>query len=73
VDSIRAAFRAQARELGDPGPALAAPIRDLIRRQYEAFREVLTPDQQQRFDKNRTPAAAPPATQSATKPDTTKK
>ncbi len=73
VDSIRAAFRAEARELGDPGPALAAPIRDLIRRQYAAFREVLTPDQQERFDKNRTPSAAPPATQSATKPDTTKK
>jgi hypothetical protein len=73
VDSIRAGFRAQARELGDPGPALAAPIRDLIRRQYDAFREVLTPDHQERFDKNRTPSTVSPATQSATKPDSTKK
>jgi hypothetical protein len=73
VDSIRAAFRAQARELGDPGTALAAPIRDLIRRQYEAFREVLTPEHQERFDKNRTPPTGPPTTQSAAKPDTAKK
>jgi hypothetical protein len=70
VDSIRVAFRAQARELGDPGRALAAPIRDLIRRQYDAFREVLTPEHQARFDRNRTPATAPPATQATTKPAT---
>jgi hypothetical protein len=65
VDSIRAAYRSQARDLGDPGPALAAPIRDLIRRQYEAFRDVLTPDQQSRFDRNRTPATVPPGTRPA--------
>ena len=73
VDSIRAAYRAQARELGDPARSLAAPIRDLIRRQYDAFREALTPEHQERFDKNRMPSTAPAATQSATKPDSTKK
>ncbi len=73
VDSIRAAYRAEARELGDPGRTLAAPIRDLIRRQYDAFREVLTPEHQERFDKNRTTSGAPPSTQPAAKPDTTTK
>jgi hypothetical protein len=68
VDSIRTAYRSQARDLGDPGPTLAAPIRDLIRREYDAFREVLTPDQQPRFDRNRTPAAAPPPNQPASQP-----
>jgi hypothetical protein len=74
IDSIRTAYRSQARDLGDPGPALAAPIRDLIRRQYEAFRDVLTPDQQVRFDKNRTPSAAPPPppNQQASQPAPTK-
>jgi hypothetical protein len=52
---------------------LAAPIRDLIRRQYDAFREVLTPEHQERFDKNRTTSGAPPSTQPAAKPDTTTK
>jgi hypothetical protein len=74
VDSIRAAYRTQARELGDPVRSLAAPIRDLIRRQYDAFREVLTPEHQERYDKNRTAPVTPPAAQSTgTKPDTTKK
>ncbi len=67
IDSIRAAYRSQARELGDPGPALAAPLRDLIRRQNDAFRDVLTPDQQARFDRNRTPAAATPGNQQGSK------
>lgn len=56
VDSIRASYRAQARDLGDPLPATAAPLRDLIRREYNAIRAVLTPDQQAAFDKNRGPA-----------------
>jgi hypothetical protein len=73
VDSIRSAYRAEARELGDPVRSLAAPIRDLIRRQYDAFREVLTPEHQEHYDKNRMPATTPAPGQSATKPDTTKK
>jgi len=67
IDSIRAAYRSQARDLGDPGPALVAPIRDLIRRQNDAIRDVLTPDQQARFDRNRTPAAATPGNQQGSK------
>jgi hypothetical protein len=55
IDSIRAAFHAQARDLGDPSPATAAPLRDLIRRQYDAIRAVLTPEQRAIFDRNRNP------------------
>jgi hypothetical protein len=62
VDSIKSSYRAEARDLGDPVPATAAPLRDIIRRQYDAIRAVLTPDQQAIFDHNRTSAPAPTPT-----------
>ena len=72
VDSIRTAYRAQARDLGDPGRGLMAPLRDLIRRQYDAIRAVLTPDQQVAFDKNRAAGAAPTTTRPAQSSTSTK-
>lgn len=65
VDSIRTSYRAQARDLGDPVGTMAAPIRDLIRRQYDAIRDVLTPDQQVKFDKNRVPSTGTPTPKTA--------
>lgn len=59
VDSIRAAFLAEARVLGEPRRTLVAPLRDLLRRQYDAIRDVLTPDQQAVFDRNRGPQLGP--------------
>jgi Spy/CpxP family protein refolding chaperone len=56
VDSIQKAFRAQMPPMTQgtpPDSATRAKGREVMQKEYAAIRNVLTPDQQKVFDKNR--------------------